>query len=276
MATNRWWILSLAVLVAIPALSALPAAEGAPTRDSPSVVALTTPPHISGTVTNCTSTATCVYAFNNSKGTGWANSTENASYVLTMALQLPGESKASYNLQYSTYIALLTGTYTYWTVGNFVGTDVNTGNVVYGTTNTNYTITCVGHSGKGGGCTYTYTTDNGTIVVDFTKAEITSTSISCSSTSTSPGVRISCTVAVTNGWNASKYPTGHVTISSGRTGTVSNKGVCTLANGTCKFTYTPFDSTCGTVVLTATYPGTTAFFKSSASIDISVVVSGGC
>ena len=276
MTAPRWWIVPLAVFVAIPALFALPVVAGSPIHIAGPSPAVTVPPHISGTVTNCTSTVTCTYVFTTSKGSGWANSTTNATYVTSMALQLPGEAKASYDLPYSTYIALLTGTYTYWTVGNFVGTDVNTGNVVFGTTNTNYTITCVGHSGKGGGCTYVDTTDNGSIVVYFTKAEITSTAISCSPTTTSPGVKISCSVTVTNGWNASKYPTGHVTVSSGRTGSISNRGVCTLTNGTCKFTYTPADATCGTVILTATYAGTTAFYKSAGSIDISVVVSGGC
>jgi hypothetical protein len=193
-----------------------------------------------------------------------------------MALQLPGEAVGSTNLSYSTYIARLTGTYTYWTVGNFFGTDVNSGTVVYGTTNTNYTITCHGHSGRGGGCTYTYTTDNGTISVQSTKAEITTTSISCSPTSTSPGRKVNCSVTVANGWNASKYPVGKVHISSGLTGVVSNKGVCTLVNGSCAFTYRPFDNTCGTVELTATYGGNSNFYRSSASLPLSVVVSGGC
>lgn len=226
---------------------------------------------VSGTVVNCTTRVECSFSFNGSSGTGWANVTASG-----MDLQLPGEAKASYNLPYSTYIARLTGTYTYWTVGSFVGTDVNTGYVIYGTTNTNYTITCHGHSGRGGGCTYTYTTDNGTIEVQFTHAEMTSTSLSCSPTSTHPGGKVSCTVNVTNTWNSSNVPTGAVKISTGRTGTLSDKGTCTLSAGSCSFTYRPYDNTCGSAVLTATHPGTRAFYKSGASVTISVIVSGGC
>lgn len=272
----RWWLLPLGLLL-VSGFVSLPGATGAPSEVHSAVLhPATLPAPIQGTVTNCTSTVTCVYSFKTSAGSGWANSTGSSTLTERMALQLPGEHLASYNLSYSTYIARLTGTYTYWTAGNFVGTDVNHGYVVYGTTNTNYTITCVGHSGRGGGCSYKYTTDNGTIVVDFTRAEITSTSIACSPTSTSPGGKVSCTVTVTNGWNASKYPTGTVRISSGNTGSVSNKGACLLSSGSCTFTYVPADNTCGSVVLSATYPGTSAFYKSASSISISVVVSGGC
>jgi len=179
-----WPAITLLVLVIVP----VAIARDLPQTAGPGTLAKVPHP-ITGTVTNCTSIETCVYAFNTSAGTGWANSTLNSTSAERMALQLPGEAKASYNLSYSTYIARLNGTYTYWTAGSFVGTDVNSGNVIYGTTNTNYTITCHGHSGRGGGCTYTYTTDNGTIVVRFTNAEITSTSISCSPTSTQPGAR---------------------------------------------------------------------------------------
>ncbi|HZY71083.1 MAG TPA: hypothetical protein VFF67_08940 [Thermoplasmata archaeon] len=235
------------------------------------------PAPVRGTVTNCTSNWDCTFAFNTSKGTGWADGA-GVSYYRTglFSFRLPGEAKASYNLTYSTYIARLNGTYTYWTVGNFFGTDVNTGKVVYGTTNTNYTITCHGHSGRGGGCSYTYTTDNGTVLVKFTNAEITSTAIACTPTFTHPGGKVSCTVTVTNGWNASNYTTGSVRVSSGGTGSLSNKGVCALTKGSCNFTYRPSDNTCGSVTLTATYHGTTAYYRSFGSILISVYVSGGC
>jgi hypothetical protein len=231
--------------------------------------ASTTP--LQGTVTKCQTNSECRFAFNTPAGTGWASTTST-----NLSFQLPGEKKASTNLSYSTYIARLTGTYTYWTVGNFVGTDVNTGHVVYGVTNTNFTITCYGHGGRGGGCNYTYTTDNGTISVHFTKAQVTTTSIGCSPTSTHPQGEVSCTVKVVDGWNTSKIPNGTVKISDGRTGTLSDKGSCVLSGGKCGFNYYPSDNTCGNVVLLATYPGTSAFYKSAASITISIVVSGGC
>jgi len=220
-------------------------------------------PPVHGTVTSCSSRVDCQFSFNTSAGTGWATAAPPV-----LSLQLPGESVASYNLTYSTYIALLTGTYTYWTVGTFLGTDVNTGHVILGQTNTNYTITCHGHSGRGGGCTYTYTTDNGTIVVRFTQAEITSTAISCSPTSIKVAAKTTCTVTVTDGWNSAHIPTGKVKITDGRTGALSNKGTCTLANGTCSFTFRPSDNTCGSVTIAASYLGVTAFYKSAASTSV--------
>ena len=223
----------------------------------------TAPVH--GLVTNCTSNTSCSFAFNTSAGTGWATTTSTL-----LSFQLPGEAKASYNLSYSTYIQSLIGTYTYWTVGNFVGTDVNTGYVVYGTTDTNYTITCVGHSGKGGGCTYTYTTDNGTIAFSFTSAEQTATSFTCTQLTVHVPGKTTCTVKVTNLWNSSNVPTGKVTLTSGRLGGFSNRGTCTLSAGQCTFTWHPFDNTIGAVTLLATYPGSTSFYPSSGSVSINV------
>jgi hypothetical protein len=228
-----------------------------------------TPLH--GTVTTCSSTTSCHFVFNSTKGTGWANTTSTQ-----LSLQLPGETKASYNLSYSTYIGSLIGTYTYWTVGNFYGTDVNTGHVVYGTTDTNYTITCHGHSGRGGGCTYTYTTDNGTIVVHFTSAELTSTAISCSPGTIHPGGKANCTVTVSNLWNGSNYPTGKVHVSTFGLAGLSNKGTCVLSSGTCSLTFRAYDNTCGAVTVEATYSGNTAFYKSSGSTVEDVIVNGGC
>ena len=208
----------------------------------------------------CGTTDVCDFNFSTSAGAGWANSTGSPS---VMALRLPGEAKTSYNLPYSTYIAHLTGTYTYWQVGTFYGTDVNSGHVVVGVTNWNFTITCHGHSGRGGGCTYTYTTDNGTIVVRLTSAEITSTAISCSPNPVNVAGKATCQVTVTNGWNASNTPTGTVHISTGRLGSLSNKGTCTLVSGACTFTFHPFDNDCGSVTLTATFVGSTTFYKSA-------------
>ncbi|MFI5418685.1 MAG: hypothetical protein ACHQ2Y_07320 [Candidatus Lutacidiplasmatales archaeon] len=231
---------------------------------------------MNGVVTACSSNWSCKFVFNTTAGTGWANGVGTGSYGKTgvLSLQLPGEASASYNLTYSTYIGSLIGTYTYWTVGNFLGTDVNTGKVVYGTTNTNYTITCHGHSGRGGGCTYTYTTDNGTIVVKFTSAEQTSTTLSCSPTSIGITGKSTCTATVSNLWNSSNYPTGKVHFYSSGGGKFSNKGTCTLASGTCTFTWHPADTTCGSSTLSATYGGTTYYYKSSGSAVIAV--SGGC
>ncbi len=267
--------LAWAVPVLVSLLALVPATSAAaPTHVASATTAAAVPAPVHGKVTNCTSIYVCAFAFNTYKGTGWANASWVSGSTEKLAIQLPGEAKASYGLPYSTYIALLTGTYTYWTVGSFVGTDQNSGNVIYGTTNTNYTITCHGHSGKGGGCTYTYTTDNGTIVVKFTNAEQTTTAISCSPTTVSVGAKTSCSVTVTNTWSSSKVPTGTVRIYDGRLGSLSNKGTCTLTSGSCTFKFTPYDTTCGSATLLASYVGTSSFYKSSGSVT--VTVTNGC
>ncbi len=224
---------------------------------------------VSGTVTTCSSTTTCQFVFNTTGGTGWASTTSTA-----LSFQLPGEAKASYNLSYSTYIGSLIGTYTYWTVGNFLGTDVNTGHVVYGTTDTNYTITCIGHSGRGGGCTYVYTTDNGTITFHLTQAEQTSTSVSCTPSSVAVGSKTTCTVKVVDLWNSSKVPTGKLHLSTPGLGSFSNKGVCTLSSGSCTLTWRPSDNTVGSVVIAATYPGNSQYYTSTCSTTVSVTGGG--
>jgi hypothetical protein len=231
------------------------------------VAGATAPVH--GVVTSCRSTYSCGFVFNTSAGTGWANATSPK-----LSFQLPGEAKASYNLSYSTYIARLTGTYTYWTVGNFVGTDVNSGKVVYGTTNTNFTITCVGHSGRGGGCTYTYTTDNGTIVFHFTQAEQTSTSVSCSPTSINVASRTTCTVTVTNLWNASHVPTGTVHFASSAPGSFALHVSCTLVSGSCSVKWHPADNTNGAVTIGAHFLGGSGFYTSQGSTTVTVTGGG--
>ena len=223
----------------------------------------TAPAH--GLVTTCASTTSCSYTINSSAGSGWATTTSTQ-----LSFQLAGEPVASYNLSYSTYIARLTGTYTYWTVGNFLGTDVNTGKVVFGTTNTNYTITCHGHSGRVGGCTYTYTTDNGTIVFHFTQAEATATSVVCSPASVPTGSSATCTATVSNMWNSSHTPTGTVHLSSPGLGGFANHGTCTLVSGQCALSWHPFDNTIGAVTISATYGGSVAFYKSSGSTSVGV------
>ncbi|HYK93601.1 MAG TPA: hypothetical protein VEY07_06125 [Thermoplasmata archaeon] len=253
--SKRW--LALAAPAVLLLMTLIPAAAGAGV------------PTVSGLVTHCATSSNCAFAFNTSAGKGWANATNGL-----MSIQLPGEAKASHNLSYSTYIQSLTGTYTYWTVGNFVGTDVNSGHVIYGTTNTNFTITCIGHSGRGGGCTYVYTTDNGTIVVKLTKAFQTSTSVSCTPSSVVVPKNTSCTVTVSNLWNSSNVPIGKVKLTSGGLGTFANRGTCTLVSGHCTLSWTPLDNTVGTVTILATFPGSATFYKSTGSSTVSVTGGG--
>jgi hypothetical protein len=227
---------------------------------------------VSGTVTSCSGLYTCKFVFNTSAGTGWATGL-GSGYTTpgVISFQLPGEARATSNVTYHTYIGSLIGTYTYWVEGNFLGTDVNSGHVVYGTTNTNYTITCHGHSGRGGGCTYTYTTDNGTIVVQLTKAEQTSTNLTCAKISG----KTACSLSVINLWNGSNIPTGKVLFTGPYGGKLSNNGTCKLSSkGTCSFTFRPPANPCGIYDFTANYLGTTLFYKSSGSTTM--FYGGGC
>jgi hypothetical protein len=231
---------------------------------------------VTGVVATCSSNWSCNFIFNTSAGKGWANGTSTGYLTAgTLSLKLPGESRTSTNLTYWTYIQRLNGTYTYWTIGNFVGTDLNTGKVVVGSTNSNYTITCHGHSGRGGGCTYTYSTDNGSVIAKPTLAEMTSTSLSCSPTTIKVAGKATCTVTITNLWNGTNYPIGKVRLSSSGGGSFSNKGICTLsATGSCTFSWHPSDNTCGSSSLTANYKGNTYYYKSGGKTLIGVT--GGC
>lgn len=223
-----------------------------------------TPP-VQGVVTTCSSTMDCKFVFNTTAGAGWATAAPP-----TLSFQLPGESLASYNLSYTTYIERLTGTYTYWTIGNFLGTDRNTGKVVLGTTDTNYTITA--HCTRG--CSYTYTTDNGTIVFRFTQAEQTSTVVSCSPAAIKVSGKTTCSVTVTNLWNSSNVPTGSVRLSSGGLGAFANHGRCTLVSGTCSLSWHPFDNTGGYVRISATYAGSAAYYRSAGGTLVTVTRGG--
>lgn len=231
----------------------------------------TVPPPLHGLVTSCKSASVCAFSFNTSAGTGTASGSPPS-----MSLQLPGEGVVSTGLSYSTYIQKLTGTYTYWTVGNFAGTDANTGKIVYGTTNTNYTITCVGHSGRGGGCGYQYKTDNGTIVVFFTNAEQTATSVSCTPSTLAAGNSTLCTVTVSDTANSSATPVGNVSLSQAYGSTIgfANGGLCRLASGSCSVRYSAPDEQLGTVPITASYPGTPSFYASSGRTSVYVTTSG--
>lgn len=265
-------VLVLVQSAAVASASSAPVACGGTVACAASNLSQNVPPPLSGTVTNCTSASSCSFTFNDTAGTGWARASPPA-----LSLQLPGEPLASYNLSYSTYTAKLTGTYTYWTVGTFVGTDANSGKVVYGTTNTNFTITCYGHSGRGGGCTYVDTTDNGTIVVTFTEAEQTTTTVSCAPNALPAGSSTVCTAWVNDTANSSATAAGNVSFfqAYGSTAGFGNGGNCTLSSGSCSVLYTVADDQLGTVPIGANFHGTPSFYPSSGRTSIYANSSGG-
>lgn len=279
---SRVWYASL--VVAALAIAVLPAASSTPVHTAPGALCggpngctvATVAPNVAaplhGVVTNCASASSCDFQFNTTQGHGWANASPPA-----MTLRLPGEASTSTGLSYATYTARLTGTYTYWTVGNFVGTDANTGKVVYGITNTNFTITCHGHSGRGGGCTYTYTTDNGSIVVDFTNADQTTTAVACAPSTIGSGNSTVCTAWVNDTVNSTLHPTGNVSFygSYGGVAGFSNGGSCVLIAGACSVSYTAPDEQLGTMPVTATFAGTPSFYTSAGRTSIYVSAGGG-
>jgi hypothetical protein len=231
---------------------------------------------VRGVVTTCSSNVSCDFVFNTTAGEGWANGTSSGYLTAgSLTLKLPGEAVTSTGLTYWTNFPKVTTQWpntTYWTNGTFVGTDVNTGKVVYGNTGTNYTATC--HPVYRW-CHDTYTTDNGTIVVKFTRAEATATNISCTPTTIGVASKTTCKATVRNLWNGTNYPTGKLHFLSSGGGTFSNTGTCTLSSkGTCTFTWHPADDTCGSSTLSVTYGGTTFYYKSNGSILITVT--GGC
>ena len=276
-------VLAAIIIMGVLVLSGLPGATASLARPAPVVscgglsgcalaaIPATGPAPLHGLVKSCKSASTCGFIFNSSGALGWANASPPS-----LTLRLPGEALTSTNLAYSTYTASLIGTYTYWTVGNFVGTDVSTGKVVYGVTNTNFTITCYGHSGRGGGCTYVYTTDNGTIVVFFTQADQTTTTVACAPSSISPGSSSVCTARVNDSINRSATPSGNVSLygSFGSTAGFSNGGNCALISGACSVLYTAPDDQLGTVPVTAIFNGTSSFYTSSGRSSIYVSPSG--
>jgi hypothetical protein len=231
---------------------------------------------VSGTVAACSSNWSCDFTFNTSVGHGWANGTSGGfANAGSITLKLPGETLTSTGPTYWTAVPKVSTAWpnsTYWTTGNFIGTDVNTGKVVYGTTSSNFTAYChVVYRW----CHYTYTTNNGTIEVKFTLAEMTSTTLSCTPSTIKVASKTTCTATVTNLWNSSNYPTGKLHFSNSALGKFSNRASCTLsANGTCSFTWHPSDNTCGSVTLSATYGGTTYYYKSSGATTVGVI--GGC
>lgn len=261
------------LLIGCSLIAALPLSSAhASGPSSVPVGANAVPPPVVGNVTNCTSQTACGYTFSNAHGTGFANSTH------LMTIRLPGEALTSYNLSFTSSTMKITNnypTYIYWTVGQFLGTDVNSGHIIYGSTSTNYSATC--HPAYRW-CHYTYATDNGTIVVHFTNAEPTATGLGCSPSWLHPQQKTTCTVTVTNLWNASNYPPGKVHLNAGGPsyGSFSNKGSCPLVNGSCTFTFHVSDNACGLIIISATYAGSAAYYKSSGETSIDVYVSGGC
>lgn len=208
-----------------------------------------------GTATSCSGLSSCRFQFSAGNLTGWADS-----YGGTLSFQLPGESKASYNLPYGAHVVSVSGS-TDLVNGTFVGADVNTEKVVHGTTSTFVTVKSVCWRV----CGTAYVLDNGTITLTPTDIDATLTSLACVPESLTAGTNSSCTVSVTDRANSSVVPTGTVTLrtSVAYVGLFSNGGNCTLVAGSCSFSFGTTDEEVGTIPIVANYAGTATEFAST-------------
>lgn len=239
------WIVAAAFLLLV--VSALPVASAAPAP-------------LQGSVRSCSNTYTCSYALNSSAGTGTATTTYNS-----ISFRLPGETNTTRG-SYSIHGGSVNGS-VHWTVGTILATDVNTGKVVVGTTDTNISITV----SCSRGCTTTYTLINGTITLQPTRADPTATSVSCTPSSFGAGHATVCTASVTDLSNSSAVPTGTVAFGAGLPGHWLNKlHTCTLVAGSCSVKFRAGDNSVGALRMTADYRGVTAFYLSAGTATVYV------
>ena len=241
---------------------------------------------IIGSATSCSGIASCHYAIASKIGNGSATTSAYVGgYVGQSPLlfsgglvyfQLPGESLTTYGY-YSGQAVLAGSSSTSGTIyhinGTIKATDANTGTMVKGSTNGYVGIK--GHSGRGGGNTYTLI--NGTIKLVPTTQRTSLTSLACSPYSISAGGKTTCKVTVTDpGAGTSSTPTGKVTfvLSTTGSGKFSPANNCTLVSGTCSVTYTQGDNDYCTVVITSKYVGDSIHQGSTSTNSVITII--GC
>ena len=236
---------------------------------------------VTGAATSCGGLASCSFTLSDTSGAGTASTSAFVGGYVgqsplpfsggSVSFQLPGEAQVTYAAGvYAGEAVLESGSgSSYETTGTFSAVDANTGQVVTGTTVTVITIT--GHSGRGGGNTYTL--DSGTITMTPTGLDGTSTTITCSPSSlVSTGTSFTkCTVTVKDlNPSSTHLPTGQVTFSS--TGVygrfyspVTHNSTCRLARGWCVVYFRPSADMAGTIPIYATYAGDSAHDGSTGS-----------
>jgi hypothetical protein len=223
---------------------------------------------ITGVATSCGGLASCTFFLSDgSGGTGTLTASAGVGgYVGQSPLpfaggyvsfKLPGEAQVTYaSGVYSGEAVLQSGTgSTYQTTGTFYAIDVNTGLVVTGTTVTVITIT--GHSGRGGGNTYTL--NGGSVSITESTPHTTTMTLSCSPTPIAVEAQTSCTATVTDTDTGTPVPpSGPIAFTSDSAGTFSSTSCSpygTGATASCAVSYTPASGTEGTQTITATYLG---------------------
>jgi len=190
----------------------------------------------------------------------------------SVTFRLPGEAQPTSASGAYGGQAVLDGTSStagtlYETTGTFYATDVNTGQVVAGATDT--VIGIKGHSGRGGGITFTLV--SGTITITPTGQDGTSTTVACfpSSLTSNEGSFTICIVKVTDSNPSStSAPTGMVLFSTSGSGTYwsgSTHGAsCILrSSGICAVAFFPTVDSGGTMSIVASYTGDGSHYQSS-------------
>lgn len=226
---------------------------------------------ITGVATSCGELATCSFALTDGNGgTGTASTSASVcGYVGqspcyfsggSVSFELPGESQTTYASGVYSGEAVLDG-YSqtagtlYLTTGAFAALDANSGLVVTGTTST--IVGIKGHSGRGGGITFTLV--NGTISITEGPLHDTTASVTCSPNPIAVHAQTACTVTVTDTTAGSPVtPTGSVAFGSSGSGAFSS-ATCALfgtgATATCLVGYTPAAGSEGAQTITANYSG---------------------
>ncbi|MCI4363516.1 MAG: hypothetical protein L3K13_04340 [Thermoplasmata archaeon] len=216
-----------------------------------------------GAATSCHALASCSFIITNSNGTGGANTSTN-----TISFRLPGEAKITVGGVYTSKVVNVSGHVDH-VVGTFAVSDINSGKVYFGSTNTFITVTP--HCYRNG-CSYTYSLVNGTINFKATGLDGTTSAVTCSPGTFWAGNSTVCTVTATNLANSSSPPTGRVSfaIGYGTYGNFSKNGTCTLSKGSCSVKFTPNEEQVGYVRIYASYLGNKVFYKSAASTLITI------
>jgi hypothetical protein len=211
---------------------------------------------IAGIATNCIAITTCTFAI-----TGGSASTSAGS----ISFKLPGETLITHAAPYSvTYPPYAGG----WHVTElFTVIDANNGKVV--TITTDAYVKATGHSGRGGGITYSLDTSlgkGGRITFNLTNLDGTTTTVTCNPSSVPSGNSSVCTVKVSDPANLSSIPTSTVTLSSSNTliGTFSSAS-CSLSTGSCSVNFvTNQEYGPGTTSIYVAYNGDSTHYASAA------------
>jgi len=237
---------------------------------------------VTGVATSCGGIASCNFSLTDGNGgTGTATASAGVGgYVGQSPLyfsggyvtfQLPGDALPTTAYGVYSGVAVLDGYdqnagTLYQSTGTFATLDVNTGLVVTGTTVT--VVGIKGHSGRGGGNTYTLV--SGTISIDETPLHTTAMSMSCSPTPVAVGAQTACTATVTDTISGTPVtPSGSVTFTSSDSSGTFSSASCSLygtgATATCLVGYTPAFGTEGAQTITASYAGDSTHLGSPAA-----------